>query len=64
MKGKKKKMKKVTYNDMVKGKPSEICKSYGLTTRQFEQQVRNELRGATKKESAEFYKTVYDNKRG
>lgn len=57
-------MKKVTYNDMVKGKPAEICKSYGITTRQFEQQVRRELQGATKQESAKFYKAVYDNKRG
>lgn len=49
---------------MVHGKPSEICKSYNITTRQLEQQVRRELQGATKQESAKFYKTVYDNKRG
>lgn len=57
-------MKKVTFNDMVHGKPLEICKSYNITTRQLEQQVRRELQGATKQESAKFYKTVYDNKRG
>ena len=56
-------MKKVTYNDMIHGRPAEICKKYGMTTRQFEQQVSRELQGATKQETAQFYKDVYNNKR-
>ncbi len=53
-------MSKPTFLDLTQGLPSEVKKTYKLTDRQFEQQVRRHHDGANASERREFYESVYN----
>lgn len=48
---------KLTFNDLRDGLAA--SRSYGLTTRETEQQLRNHLSGASQKEMKQVYKEFY-----
>ena len=53
-------MSKVTWNDLFEGHQNELKKTYKLTDRQFEQQVRRHMNGIkTDSERKNFYEKVY-----
>lgn len=53
---------KVTWNDLHNATQHELKKTYKLSDRQFEQQVRSHMDGANTQERRKFYETVYSNK--
>lgn len=52
-------MKKVTWNDLHEATHHEIKKTYKLTDRQLERQIRRHWDGANTQERRELYNTVY-----
>lgn len=55
--------KKVTWNDLQNATHHELKKTYKLTDRQLENQVRRHWDGANTKEREQLYNTVYLKKR-
>jgi len=51
--------KKVTWNDMHEATHGELRKTYKLTDRQLEQQIRRHWDGANAQERNRLYQTVY-----
>ena len=54
---------KVTWNDLHEAHQNELKKTYNLTPRQLEQQIRRHWDGANREERVNLYKTVYDKKK-
>ena len=50
---------KVTWNDLHNATQQELKKTYKLTDRQLEQQVRSHLDGSDAKDRRNLYQTVY-----
>lgn len=53
---------KVTWNDLHSATFKELKKTYKLSDRQLETQVRSHMHGADNRERRELYKTVWDKK--
>lgn len=53
-------MKRVSFNDAVKGNPHEVMKSYKMNKEQFQAAVREHCRDAPRHEIASFERDVYD----
>lgn len=54
---------KVTWNDLHNATQHELKKTYKLSDRDLERQVRSHLDGASRDDSQSLYKTVYDKRR-
>jgi len=52
-------MSKVTFQDLYSATPKELKKTYKLTDRQLEQQVRRHLDGANAEERRSLYEATY-----
>lgn len=50
---------KVSWNDLQNATQQELRKTYNLSDRQLENQVRNHLDGANAKDRRDLYQTVY-----
>lgn len=52
-------MAKVTWNDLHEAEPKELKKTYKLSDRQLEHQLRNHLDGAKQSERRDLYEVTY-----